>query len=490
MPNRADLEWAIEDVRRRAPNLALYRDYDEGNHRLTFATDKYRNAFGDLFREFADNLCDDILDAITDRLQITAWTSQDKSLNALADTIWTGTKGEARTGAIHRNGYREGDGWAIVQETAKGPRLFKQDPTQMCIRYSVENPDDVDVVGKVWKDARNRRYRVNLYYLDRTEKWASKGLGVAGGLPKAQAFQMLQAGDPALTQDEDGGLSENDLERLPVYHFPSGEPSKYGRSLLQGVIPLQDALNKATADMLVAMEFHAYPQRWATGVQTERDEHGRERSPFQAGEGRVWRVGSKDAAMGQFDPSDMEGFLSVQDALTLKVARKGVLPPHQITLRSQGGTPPTGIALLVAEGRTIKMTLDRQRDWGDQHRGWMSHALSLQLGTDILPEDIDCEWAPPETRDEKALLEMLTIKRDLGIPDRQIMLEMGYTSDEVDEFLDDIEAATEAEKATLSVLQGGRGGVAPGQAGTLNGALGLPAGPAAPAPGSTPLAQA
>ena len=82
MPVNQDLEWAIEDVRGRADRYALMRDYDEGRHRLLFATEKYRNAFGDLFREFADNVCDDVLDGITDRLQIVSWTSQDKTLNA------------------------------------------------------------------------------------------------------------------------------------------------------------------------------------------------------------------------------------------------------------------------------------------------------------------------------------------------------------------------------------------------------------------------
>lgn len=486
---RSDVEWAVEDVKARAPQLATYVDYDEGRHRLLFATEKYRNTFGDLFREFADNMCDDVLDAISDRLQIDAWTSDDKTLAQVASDLWVATKGEARTGAVHRSSYREGDGWLAVQENEKGQaRVFKQDPRQMVIRYSTDDPDEPEVVAKVWKDVRHRRWRVNLWYAEGlVEKWGSKGLGANGGIPKAQAFHLLPPGDPGLREDEQ---AQDDLDRIPVYHFPNGEPGRYGRSLLAGVIPLQDALNKAICDMLVAMEYHAYPQRWATGVQVERDEHGRERSPFQAGEGRVWRSGNKDARLGQFDPAEMTGFLDVQDALKISVARKGLLPPHQVTLRSQSSTPPTGIALLVAEGRTIKFTLDRQRDYGDQHRRWMAHALSIQLGTEVDPQDLNLSWAPPETRDEKALLEMLTMKRDLGVPDRQIMLEMGYTPDEVTEFLDDLAERNEADAAVLSVLQGGRGGVAPSQAQTLNGALGLPGGPGAPEGSATALGSA
>ena len=66
---------------------------------------------------------------------------------------------------------------------------------------------------------------MNLYYLDRTEKYASKGMGNAGGLPKAAAFSLLAPGDPAL-RDESEGIVANDDGRHVVYHFPNGEPSQ------------------------------------------------------------------------------------------------------------------------------------------------------------------------------------------------------------------------------------------------------------------------
>jgi hypothetical protein len=40
-----------------------------------------------------------------------------------------------------------------------------------------------------------------------------------------------------------------------------------GVSEIKRVIPLQDAVNKTVADMLVASEFGAAPQRWATGLE-------------------------------------------------------------------------------------------------------------------------------------------------------------------------------------------------------------------------------
>jgi hypothetical protein len=487
MPVNSDLDWAIEDVRARARALSLYKDYDEGRHRLLFATEKYRNTFGDLFREFADNMCDDVVDGITDRLQIVGWgAGSDKELNGALDDAWERIKGEARTGAIHRHGFRDGDGFAIVQEAADGlGRVYKQDPRVMAIRYSTEDPDEKELVGKVWK-ARGR-YRVTLYYPDRIEKYASRGVGAGGDLPKAAAFQLLAPGDPALKDDED---ATTEVEGIPVYHFPNGELSAYGRSLLENVIPLQDALNKTVADMLVNNEFTAYPQRHASGIQVERDEvTGLEKDPFvKSGPGTIIRTGNKDAKFGQFDASSPEGFLAVIDSFRLEIARKGYLPPHTIQMRSGSSTPPSGIALLVAEGRTIKVAKDRQRDWGGEHQAMMANVVSIDLNTTVDPADLDLNWAPPETRDMKALLEELVLKVDLGLPERQALIEAGYDADDVDEWLGEAQAQGDAEVVAMSVLQGGRGGVTRNAAMTLNGELGMPAGPIPPGGGQSALA--
>lgn len=491
MPVNADLDWAIEDVRRRLPDYTLFRQYDEGNHRLLFATEKYRNAFGDLFREFADNLCDDVVDGITDRLQITAWTSPDKALNALADEVWERNQGEARSGAVHRNGFREGDGFTIVQTDSQNrARIYRQQPTQMAVRYSTEAPDEMELAAKVWKDG--KRYRVNLYYPDGSvHKYASRGTSADGGLPKAAAFALLRAGDPGLREGEDSGVIEGVQEGIPVFHYPNGELSQYGRSILAGVIPLQDALNKAIADMLVSMENRALPQRWASGIQVERDPvTGQELDPFKDnGPGSVWRTGNKDASFGEFTAAEVAGFLDVQDSFKIEAARKGALPPHTIALRNGSGNAPSGISLLVAEGRTIKLARDRQRDWGTEHRREMAYALRLELGTtDVTASDLDLDWAPPETRDEKALIEMLLLKKDLGVPTRQVLLEAGYSTDEVDEFLDEVDEQEAGQVAALSVLQGGRDAVSLSQARTLNDSLGVPSGPVPPSGTGTALA--
>ena len=60
-----DIEQAIVKFRQDAGRYDKPERYYNGQHDLTFATEKFQNAFGSLFREFALNMCPAIVDADT-----------------------------------------------------------------------------------------------------------------------------------------------------------------------------------------------------------------------------------------------------------------------------------------------------------------------------------------------------------------------------------------------------------------------------------------
>lgn len=480
VPNGADpdVHWAVEDVRGRADAYRLYRAYYNGEHNLAFATEKFRNAFGALFQEFADNICDDVVDEPVDRMQFVGWSGTTTDITAAAQEQHDLNRLDGRLGEVHRNGWREGDGFVIIsQDPDDVVRWYVQDPRQMAVQYDADRPDRIVKAAKVWKVG--KAWRCTIYYDDgRITRWATKGSTNGGGLPTAAAFQPFTEVRMVNGETEEvAAEQETDADRCPVFHYPGGEIGKYGRSVLKDVIPLQDALNKAVLDMLVGMEFHALPQRWATGVVLEKDDQGNEIDPWTKGENRVWTTGNDKAALGQFPAADLAAMLEVQDGFRLEIARKGAIPPHSVNLRS-GGQVPSGVALLVAEGKTIKRVKDHQRDWGATHRDAMAFALRLG-GISCESRDLEIEWAPVETRDEKALLEGLVIKRELGVSDRQILLEAGYDTSLVEDFLAEKEANRARMEQTMAAGSGGALGRTQGDSEALA-LLGLPRGPQSP----------
>src|SRR6266404_4858278 len=100
------------NVRRR-----YYRTYDNyyrGQHQLAFASDKFRNAFGNLFQMFADNICPIPIDSLADRLEIIGFSDTgDASLAVDAQEIWDRNHMTIRAGRIHRSSFVNGDGFTL-----------------------------------------------------------------------------------------------------------------------------------------------------------------------------------------------------------------------------------------------------------------------------------------------------------------------------------------------------------------------------------------
>jgi hypothetical protein len=466
-----DLDWAITDLKDRAPALATRRAYYEGDHARVLPEGKTLSPLMKaLLDDLSDNLCDDVVDEPVSRLHVTTWTATSPGLADAANDLWERNRGTARARDVHRNTYRAGDGFVILQrDAAQQVRWYAQNPAQMAVRYSLDDPDTIEVAAKAWRVG--KRWRINLYYADgRIERYATRGSSADGGMPQARQFSPVHLddgfGDPVeYTEDR----------RMPVHHLPNDEVGRYGRSVLTDVIPLQNLLNKSVADLVVAMEKHALPDRYATGIQVEYDANGQEVNPFTSG--RTWRTGNDKATFGQFQQADLTQFLKVQETYRLRIAHKGYLPLHSVRIEGDASAP-SGVSLLVAEGRQVKRVKATQQEGGLFWREVQAHALSLATNAAVAPEDLECEWAPAETRDEAALVETLTIKvESLGLPKRQALLECGYDAEDVDEWMDDAEAAREA-------MPGGRLSP-PGATGLLPTPPGAPVG--VPAPGGIGL---
>jgi hypothetical protein len=451
-PANPDVAWAVDDIRANLPRRQRALDYAEGRHPLNFATEKFRNTFGQLFQELSDNLCDDVVNEPTDRLQIEGWGGK---YGAEAAAWWEANRGAARSGSVHQNGFRSGDAFVIVWDAGDNvPRLYVQDPRQMAVRYSTTYPDELEVAAKCWREGKG--YRLNLYYADRVEHYFSKGVSHQSGekgIPNATSFLPWTRGQEG-DADHVPASEPNDKGRIPVFHFPNGELSQYGASVLADVYPLQDALNKSLCDMLVAGEAYALPHRHATGIQVSKDPvTGLEVSPFKDGQ-NLWWTANKDAKFGYFPAAELKGFLDQQRAFRLEIARKGGLPAHTVDIGATGNAP-SGLSLLIAEGKLIKRCKDRQRDWGTVWRELVAFGLSW-LGGTVVAADLDPIWGPVETRDEQALLEGLVIKKALGIPDEQLMLEAGYDVGQIAEFQGKLEEERAKQMDAEAAASGGR----------------------------------
>lgn len=417
----SDIEMALATFRERAPFYCLFREYYDGKHRLLFASEKFRSAFGELFRAFSDNLMPIPVDLLNDRLALSGFALEggtDSTADA-AWAIWRQNRMDQRAGEVHREALRSGDSYLIVWPDDDGRATLYPNAAANCMTwYDEEMPGRILWGAKYWIQ-RDRKMRLTLYYSDRIEKYITRNT-TQGMIPEhANAFEPFQvAGEPWPVPNVWGVP--------PIFHFANNaDIGQAGRSELASVIPLQDALNKSVADMLVSSEFHAYPQRWAIGIETAYDEEGKPVAPFKPGVDRLWTVGNEQARFGQFDPTHIDNFLKAQESFRIEIARVSGVPLHYLV---QSGDWPSGEALKNAETRLIKKARQRQTAFGNVWENALAFALRIEGRSP--DRHLVAQWEDAAPRDEKGMLEAQLLKQQIGVSQKSLLAEMGYSPEQ------------------------------------------------------------
>lgn len=426
-----DIKTALRQLAAKREKYRLYARYYDGNHRLAFATNKYRSAFGALFTEFADNLCPVCVDAVADRLTVTGFAVEDGPEEAgdRAWAIWNQNRMDRRAGDAHLEALRSGDGYAIVWPGPDGRvTLFPNRAEAMTVGYNEDVPGVLDWAAKAWAQM-DGKVRLNLYFTDRIEKYVTPQ-DVKGAIPETdRPFEPFNAPGEPWPLPNPWGV-------VPVFHFASNAGvGEMGRSELANVIPIQDALNKSVTDLMVAMEFVALPQRWATGIEVDIDPATQKPiPPWTPGVDRILVAGDPAVKFGEFGQADLTQFLAVQDGFRSEVARISGVPLHYLMMESGGF--PSGESLKTSEARFTAKVRDRMLAFGNVWEDALRLAVLMDGGPDAR---LSTQWEDPEPRNDLDMANVAKIKAEVGVPRTKLLEELGYNADEI--------AAMETERA-------------------------------------------
>lgn len=436
------LALALQQIGGRAGRYRALRRYYDGQHPLAFATSKYRSAFGDLFRAFALNLCPAVVDAVADRLVVTGFQvgegAAGDGVEAEAAAIWAANRMDRRSGEVHLEALISGDAYVLVWPDRKGlPRIWPERAAHMTVRYADdgEDPEAIAWAAKAWMLDDNRA-RLNLYFPDRIEKYVTTSSMSGGGLTeKASAFrEHVIAGEP--------WPLPNPWGRVPVFHFGNNAATaEPGRSELHDVVPVQNALNKSVTDMLIAAEYAAYRQRWATGIEIPVDpDTGQPVQPFRAAVDRLWAVAEESVQFGEFSAADLAQMRGVVDGFKADIATVHGTPLHYFNLTK--GDFPSGEALKTAEARFVKRVRDRQVAFGNVWEDVMHFALMVAGAGET--GELRCLWEDPAPRSEREMVELAVMKLAAGVSKHQVLRELGYEKGLIEEMMAANEEAADA----------------------------------------------
>lgn len=430
-----DIENAIERLRVKQPRLAKLERYYAGDHDLAFATAKFQNAFGTMFREFALNLCPAICDAVRDRLRVTGFgvesNGSDDEAAVRTGQIATGTRRiwrrnqmDARSGVIHKEALKMGDSYAIVWPDETGKAVIFPNRSAACTAaYDDETPGRIKWAAKYWRRA-DRRIRLNLFYPDRIEKYISHREHEAL-IADARDFEPCEGG---AGEEQTASIVRNPYGVVPLFHFANNSGlDTEGISEIAAAIPIQDGLNKAVLDMLVAMEFCAYRQRWAAGIEIEYDADGKPRAPFTAGIDHLWISENPNTRFGDFEAANLEQFLKVKDGFRVDMASVTGTPISYLLPPNRGF--PSGEALRNAETRFIAKVRDRQASFGQSWADVLAFAVRIEGAEPRVR--LVTNWEDAARMSVREKLENIILKKEIGISTEQALLEAGYGAAEL-----------------------------------------------------------
>jgi Phage portal protein, SPP1 Gp6-like len=429
---RTDIQTAINEIRKYQAERRTLSAYYDGIHSLTYATKKFKNEFGKTLQSFRDNLCPIIVDSFADRMEVINFAGDDAAANIGVDAwkLWQNSQMELVSNLTHTEALKTGSAFVIVWPDTTGKAKFYLQNSLNCAVIEDAETEEPLFGAKMW--VRNEgKYQLNLYYPNVIEKYETS--------KKIDKTQTLELKDIAFVEmPNDGEPNANPYGVVPMFKFETNP-------ILSDAIPIQDALNKTLCDKLVAMEFAAYPQRYATGLEVPvNDATGKSELPFQAGVDRLWFTDSEKAKFGQFDAANLEQFLKVADSYRLEMARVTGTPLHFFAI--EVGDAISGEALKTLEARFTKRINRTNLSFGPT---W---ARAIQLGLKIegksIPDNLTTQWQSPEQRSELDFVTTLGLKRaNLDIPVETLQEEYGYSAEDIAKFKASNEAANQAMPA-------------------------------------------
>jgi hypothetical protein len=434
-----DVVAAVLDWKARVPEISLYGDYYRGRHRVgQYATPAFRKDFLWILENSRENLCKGVVRGFSSKLEITGWEGADKQASAQATEMVETLRLTKTFNLSHREAFRTGDAYVLVWPDNTGnlrpwPHLSKN----VSVMPDPGNPDRLLWFAKVWLNPEGYG-RVNVYYPGRVERWVTKNR-------LKQKSEMLFRPDiraswpdrpNAFEEYDDGEGWEISANGLPTDRVPAiwlahdaEEMGTHGVSILEDVIPLQDALNKSIADLIVGGEAFAQPLRYLMNYKAKRHinpetgEVTEEKIQANPTVNKILAIPG-DGPFGQLDPPDATKLLAVHEAYATKVSRVTGLPAFYVSQVT--GEPPTGRALRVMSTRLTDVSRETQTDFGP----WWSEMMDLLGVPDVKPI-----WKDPAPKDETEELEDAEARKAIGYPVRENLRKLGEDEEDIERIM-------------------------------------------------------
>lgn len=410
--------WWVQRLEKRLKDQVhdaeLLGRYYEGDHPLPVAHDRAREAFQRLLRQSRANWCGLIIDAVAERLHVDGFRMEttDEAADADAWGIWQRNGMDAESELVHVEALICGESYVTVwsdPDDVETPLITAEHPTQMVIDTMPGRRQLVAAAMKVWEDDWSGETHATLYLPDGIWKYRRR------------------SSNTKWTEREES--IANPLGEVPVVPFRN-RPRLLagGRSEIDDVLDIQDRINKTILDRLMAGEFAAFRQRWATGMEIPTDDEGNAVEPFRSAVDRLWISEDPETTFGEFSATDLGPYIDAVEADVQHMAAISRTPPHYLLGKMLN---ISGDALKAAESGLASKAKSRTRHFGEAWEKVMRLAFAVLDDPRAKVQDSQTIWSDVETRTEGERVDALTKMATLGVPRAALWERWGASQQEI-----------------------------------------------------------
>jgi hypothetical protein len=409
----------------RAMRFQMYYDGEEDIPAL-IDTDE-RRTFRKFLAEAGANWCELIVNAVADRLAVTGFRfAGSGSLDAWA--IWQASAMDADSKLVQKDALVTSSGLVLVQpddDNPTGVSITAESPLEATVLYEPGNRRRRQAGYKRFSEDHGVTHTEVLILPDEIVTWHPGG---------AIDVDPNPAGEVGL------------IEVVP-------QPRTFGwpRSELTPCLPIQDRINTTIFARLVATDYGAFRQVWASGVKMAREimttEDGQQTTkavrPYDIGVNRLLTNENPAGRFGAIPESTLGGYLSAVEQDVGQMAAITQTPAHYLT---GALVNLSADAIKAAEAGLVAKVSDRAlfigEAWEDTIR------VALRITGNPAADDTAAEvlWRDFETRSIGQLTDSLVKMATLGVPRRVLWERYGASPQEVERW-EQLAAAEQAATA-------------------------------------------
>jgi hypothetical protein len=453
--NMVSAAWSADEAMR-GRKVELYRRYSDGDFDSNMTREMREALRLKKGREFGANHCDTVIQTMADRLTVTTIQGDNDAASQWITDILDWNRIDGFQMDVHEATIRDADGYVMVswdnedQMPIWTHELAYDGIEGMIIVQKRSDRKELAAAIKIWHITKQRyadTTRVNIYYPDRIQRLINNGDG-RGYVP------YKEDGEADVL---DWTMPDGTPIGVPIVHFANRKRGKSGHGLseLDGVVPLQDLLNRTMHSMAMTSDLMGFPVRWAIGYKPDsrvvpgtmiavappKSDDGKQTVPD---ENQIEHL--KVIRFGQYDTAELDPLLKAYSMVRNELYATSRTPDNDELAKDASGEArkQAEIGLL---GKVKRFMVKAGNSWEDCVM--LSHRLQTAYGAVKPPALRRCRtvWESAEIRDDKIVVEnAVAVKDSVGLKEflRMIAPVYGYDEERINQIIEERQVEQES----------------------------------------------